>query len=525
MTNQMSAINPVSQLQRNIPEDNANDIKKLAKGASTFFIGSMTGRGLWIVSQIIVARTLGPEIFGLYIIGLVVAKISGELARLGLQSGAMRFISIYRKNEPGKVKGTIIVATLITFVVGILIGGLVYVLSGFISENIFHNAALIDVIKGFVPCIPFISTILVASAVTRGFHTTKYSVAIVHVIQPSTNILCVMIFVLLDFGVIGVIYSYFISHTIATFAGYYFISIQFPGIKNRKLKPVYEVSTLLKYSTPLLVSGLLFFIISWVDIFMLGFIKSSLEVGIYRAASQIPLLLLMIMRAFSSIYAPAIAELNHNNQAKRLERLLKISTRWIFLLALPATLILIFSARDIMAVFGSEYIETGAQVLAVLAVAHFFNCITGSIGSTLAMTGKQKIEMVNNIAVVIINIVLNYFLIMAYGTVGAAIATGVSIGLINLLRLLEVYIIYKIQPYSWCFLPWIVCGAVSVIAIYFIGILLPDRSCIISLISNVVVVVSVFIIMFVIMKPSDDDKLLFDTISKKFKFKKICPEV
>ncbi len=521
MSNHQSAMNPKPLQQHKIYED--NDIKKLAKGAGTFFIGSIAGRSLWVVCQIIIARTLGPEVFGLYILGLVVAKISGELARLGLNSGAMRFVSIYRRCEQGKVKGTIISAILISFIVGIIIGGLVYVLSGFISGNIFHNAALIDVIKGFAPCIPFLSTMLVVSAATRGFHTTKYSVTIVHIIQPSVNILCVVIFFLLNFGISGAIISYFISHTIATLAGFYFISVQFPKIKVRAFKPVYEVKQLLKYSTPLLVSGVLFSVISWIDIFMLGFIKSSVEVGIYRAASQIPLLLLMILRAFGSVYAPSIAELHYNNQTKRLEKLLKISTRWIFLLALPATIILFFSARDVMVVFGSDYIYTGALVLVVLTIAQFVNCVTGGVGSTLTMTGKQNIEMINNIAMVIINIVLNYFLITAYGVVGAAIATGISIVVINLLRLLEVYFIYKIQPYSRYFIPGIVCGIVSALALYLIGVYLPGRSCIMSLTSNVAIVVFIFIIPFFIMKPSDDDRLLFKAINDKFKFKKVCP--
>ena len=313
--------------QQNISEENAADIKKIAKGAGTFFIGSAIGRVLWVICQVIIARILGPEIFGLYILGLIVSKISAQLSRLGLQGGAMRFVSIYRNDNPSKVKGTIISATLISLVIGTLMGVIVYFSAGFISENIFHNTALTDIIKLFTLCIPFLTTMIVISSVSRGFHTTKYSVTIVQVIQPSVNILLVFIFILFNLDIFGVIISFIISHAIATLAGFYFITKQFPGIKEKTLKPVFETKKLLKYSLPLLVSGFLLFLMSWIDVLMLGCIKSSTDVGIYRAASQIPLLLLLILRAFGSIYAPAIAELDHHDQLKRVENLLKNSTR------------------------------------------------------------------------------------------------------------------------------------------------------------------------------------------------------
>ncbi len=511
--------------QQKISEDSTKDIKKIARGAGISMFGSIAGRSLWIVCQVIVARSLGPEAFGLYILGLVVAKISVEFARLGLHRGAMRFISIYRMDFPGKVKGTIINATIISFMSSILMGGFVYIFADFISANIFHQTGLSDILKVFAMSIPFLSTMMVVARVSQGFQTTKYSVTMVHIIQPSVNILCVIVSTLLNFGVFGVIISYFFSHALATIIGFYFISVQFPGIKDKMLKPVYETKKLLKYSTPLLVSGLLIVLISWIDVLMLGFIKSPVETGMYRAASQLPLLLLMILNAISSIYAPVIAELHNNNNKKRLEKIVKASTRWIFLLTLPATLILIFSATDIMTIHGSDYVAIGARLLIVLSIAQFINCVTGSVGQNLAMTGKQTIEMLNNIAMVVINIILNYFLILAYGVIGAAIATGISIGVVNLVRLLEVYIIYKIHPYNKSYISGIICGIVSIVLLYILNINMPELSYVMRSISNVLIVSFVFIFPFIIMKLSDEDRLILDAVQKKLKQKTLFSKV
>ena len=108
---------------------------------------------------------------------------------------------------------------------------------------------------------------------------------------------------------------------------------------------------------------------------------------------------------------------------------------------------------------------------------------------------------------IVINIILNYFLISSYGAIGAAIATGISIGVINLIRLLEVYIIYTIHPYNLNYISGIICGIISFTLLYLLG-KLPENSYVMSIILNMLVVGFIFITPFIIMKLRDEDKLL-----------------
>ncbi len=502
-----------------ISADTANDIKKIAKGAGTSLIGSVIGRLLWFTCQVIIARYFGAEVFGLYVLGLIVLKITELISRFGLHAGAMRFVSIYRKDNPGKVKGTIISATLISFITGIFMGGIVFSFAGFISDNIFHKTELTDIIKTFALCVPFMATMMVVGTVSRGFHTTKYFVIVKDLVQNSANIVLIILFILLEFGILWIINAYIISHAIALLVGFYFITKQFPGIRERTLIPVYEIKRLLSYSIPLLFNGVLQFLLLWTATIMLGYMVSSTEVGIYRAASQIPILLVLILTANQSIYAPVIAEMHHLGQMKRLEKIFKTTTRWTFLIALPVAIVLIFSAREIMAIFGYEYIAAGAPVLMILVIAQCINCMTAGVMSTLNMTGKQHIEMSNSLAMVVINIILCYFLIPMYGCLGAAFATAISIGTINLVRLLEVYIFYKIHPYNMDYIYGIVNGVIAVVILYFLCKYLPYHSYVIRLISNILVVSVIFVFPFIIKGASEEDKYLFGAITKKFKIK------
>lgn len=512
-------MNPMPNSKQAISKDTANDIKKIAKGAGISFIGSVIGRLLWFTCQVIIARFFGVEVFGLYILGLVVLKITEMFSRFGLHTGAMRFVSIYRENDPGRTKGVIICATLISFIIGILMGGIVYFSAGFVSESFFHKPALADIIKTFALCVPFMATMMVVATASQGFHTTKYSAYIKDIIQPSANILLIVIFILSGLGIFWVINAYIISHAIALIVGFCFIAKQFPGIKERALKPVYEIKKIINYSIPLLFSGFLGFLILWTDTIMLGFMKSAVDVGIYRAASQIPIFLLLILAASNSIYAPAIAEMHHKGQKERMGKIFKTITRGVFLCTIPAALILIFSAKEIMHIYGSNFIEIGSYVLIILTISQFINCITGGVAFTLNMTGKQNIEMLNTFALFIINIVLNYYFIPIYGCVGAAIATCISIVTINLIRLLEVYIIHKIHPYNMDYIYGIVSGIIGFVVLYFLGKYLPYHSCVIRLISNILVVSVIFVFSFIIKGASEEDKYLFGAVTKKFKIK------
>lgn len=507
----------MSSTHQDISADSTNDIKKVAKGAGISFIGSAFGRGLFFAAQLIIARFFSVEIFGLYTLGLVVVRITELIARLGLHSGGMRFVSIYRKDDHGRLKGVLINAFLLSFGSGIVMGGIVYLCASVIADTIFHKPALVEVIKAFAMCVPFMASMTVVAMSTQGFQTTKYSVLIRDIIQPSVNIVLLAFFILFGLHIFWVINAFVISHAIALFAGFYFITQQFPAIKKKSLKPIFETRKLLGYSTPLLFCGFLGFIMQWADIIMLGLMKASAEVGIFRAASQMPTFFMLALNASNSIYAPSIAEMFNRGQTQQMENIFKTSTRWVFLMTLPISLIIVFSAREVMTIFGSNYIEVGAPVLIILTIAQFINSVTGGVAFTLAMTGKQKIEMFNSLAMVIINIALNYFFIPIYGSYGAAIATGISIAAINLIRLLEVYFLFGIHPYNMSYIQGVLSGFISVIVLYFLLIYLSTYSNAIKLISNSFAVTAIFITCYIIKGINSEDKLVFNALAKKFR--------
>ena len=183
------------------------DIKKVAKGAGTTLIGSFAGGGLNFLSQIMIARILGVEAFGLYALGFAAVRICEILAKLGLSTGGMRFVSIYKDMSKSKLKGVLISSTGITFLNGVLIGIILYFSSDFIAQKIFHKTNLTEALQLFALSIPFVSSMGVASSLFLGFHTTKYTVYARNFVQPVTYIFLIIFFYFNGFRLDGVIYT------------------------------------------------------------------------------------------------------------------------------------------------------------------------------------------------------------------------------------------------------------------------------------------------------------------------------
>jgi len=130
----------------------------------------------------------------------------------------------------------------------------------------------------------------------------------------------------------------------------------------------------------------------------------------------------------------------------------------------PALVAVIYSS-ELLAVFGSEF-STGAGILMIFTIGQLTNCAVGPSGFLLMMTDHQYLTLLNQWALGILNIVLNYFLILEYGVNGAAIATATTLTVINLLRVLEVWYAEGLTPYSRQFWKPLAAGAIGGVGIY-----------------------------------------------------------
>ncbi len=189
--------------------------------------------------------------------------------------------------------------------------------------------------------------------------------------------------------------------------------------------PSFESKQWLSNSLPMAFIGTMYILNRSTDVLMLGFLEGHEEVGIYAIASRGSALVLLVLMAVNKAIGPELARHHAQGEKQRLQVLVTKSTWGIFLLSLFAVLVLVVGGRFFLSIFGRDF-GAGYWALVILCLGRLVNAAAGSVGLLLLMTGHEKAAAQNVGACVVLNIVLNAFLIPRYGLEGAAVATGIS---------------------------------------------------------------------------------------------------
>jgi O-antigen/teichoic acid export membrane protein len=127
------------------------------------------------------------------------------------------------------------------------------------------------------------------------------------------------------------------------------------------------------------------------------------------------------------------------------------TTRWMVMFNLPVFLTSVLFAKQLLWIFGDDF-TAGAPSMMIMAVGTLVYTATGVGANILDMTDHPTINTINSVVMVIVTILLNLLFIPPLGVVGAAIASTVSTVVVNVLCLVEVWVILGMQPYNFSFI-------------------------------------------------------------------------
>jgi O-antigen/teichoic acid export membrane protein len=495
---------------------NQNFVKSIAKGGGLKLIGEVINKGINFVSQIVIARILGVNNFGLYSLGFVIFNLAQTLSQLGLSQGVIRYVAVYRmKKKQRKVKGAILQAIIISGLVGMIIGVMTFSASNAIAK-LFNRKELALVIKMFSFSIPFMAVMIILANAAIGFQKVLHFVYVKNIFYPIGLLFIFILLHFIGFQLSGIIFAHLISAALGILLSLYFFKKDFFSFF--KVKASFIGKKLITFSIPLVGIEIMHMFFLYTDITMIGFFYSPFEVGIYNAVSKVAVFLGLGLMMFSPIFSSMIAGLHATNKISDMRYILQITSRWVLIITVPIFIITIFSGYEILAFFGDEF-KSGFPALLALSVFRFFSYMFGPTGRSLIMTGNQKIEFFNFFGGLILNIILNLFFIPKFGIVGAAFATGISLFIIHLVRFLEVKFLLGITSISKKYLDILFAGIITGVIMVFINLIFSNLNSISSLILNIAFVGIIFG-MIVRSRLEDEDKIVINAVKKKFLFYK-----
>lgn len=187
---------------------------------------------------------------------------------------------------------------------------------------------------------------------------------------------------------------------------------------------------MVKYSSPMMLSSIMLFLLNWTDVFMLGAMVPETEVAYYNIAYKIASLSMLVIVSMNIVLAPRIAELFNGGRLDELHATVKKTTHLVIAFTLPAVVLLLLLAGFLLSLYGEDFLQ-GKTALMIIAVGFLLNATAGNVDQVLNMTGNQKLLQNITIAGFLFNVSLNYLLIPQYGINGAAMASLITNVLFN----------------------------------------------------------------------------------------------
>jgi len=358
-----------------------------------------------------VARYLGPEKLGLLTYAQSYVGLFGAFTQLGLDAIVVRELVKF----PDR-KDIILGTSFILRLLGIILVWLMIILTVPLTNNDMFTNVLIAIIAGGL----IFRSFNIIDFYFQANVISKYSVlarTVAGVITPFLNIILILINAdLIWFALVIVGDGILTAIILVIVSKYKHLSIKKWQFDSQMAK------NLLNNSWPLIFAGLMITIYMKIDQIMLKNIMDATQVGIYAVAVRISEFWYFIPMLVTQSLFPAIIksqELGKNHFDDRMQHLYDLMT----FISLSIAILMTFSSGFIMGnLFGIDY--TGSEkVLAIHIWAGVIVFYGVSRGRWIIAQNLQRKAIIVHVTGVVLNIVLNTYLIPMYGAKGAALAT------------------------------------------------------------------------------------------------------
>lgn len=384
--------------------------------------------GLAFANAVILARLLGAEGYGAFANAMAWTSLLVIITTFGFGALLVRDVAIYRsRGKWATLKGLLSFSHSFVLALSVLSTLVFLVIAGLVFSGPEHEVMRFTLWIA-APLVPLLALLKLRESAARGLEFVIRARLPALIFRPGLLLIGIVSTHLWWPGQLSAPAAMVInvgSATVALAIAMLWLRRLFPA-EVRQAKPEYQASLWLKAAFPMLIySGMQLFL-GQIDIVMLGVMRDAEEVGLYAAASRLAYLLVYVTAAADIIVAPIMARLYSDGEKAQLQKILNHAVRIAFLVVLPFGLALIFAGEIVLGVFGHEFVAAHS-VLAILAVGRLLDVAFGSGALVLAMTGHQRIVAVIFASAVVMNVVMNIFLIPRYGIEGAAIASIVCL--------------------------------------------------------------------------------------------------
>jgi O-antigen/teichoic acid export membrane protein len=383
-------------------------------------------------------------------LAFTVITLAGSLPALGLQNSLRRFISYHaERGEPGPVRALVTFGLVWPAASGIVLGGLLFALSVPLAEQLFGKAELAPLLRALALVVPLSAERKLATVVFSGFKRPSLKVLVEDLVEPLLRVAGAAGIAAAGLGVLQLAHASTLAYVVV---GVLSIALVRSALAVAAPRGPAAAGLpwrgLVAFGSPLVVSDLVELLLAWISVLLLGVLSVEHEVGLFRSASQPPMLAGAILTSFGFVYLPVATELFVRGDRESWKRINNAVAHWTLSLSFPiAAVCLLFPAEVIRLLFGAEYLD-GAATMRWLAAGYLFRAGCGLTGLNLVAAGLTRLHMLLTLGGFGVAVAASIVWIPTYGAAGAAAAYALSVSSRALANVVATRVTLGLSPFQ-----------------------------------------------------------------------------
>jgi len=426
--------------------DRAKDAQHVARSGVLQLLSAL-GQGLMPVTHILVANLYGKAVFGAYQAAVAILDLLTRAGQAGSMGGMHRFIAAHRASgDEDLTKRALGTGIRLTVGVSSLLALALALLARPIAHW-WHEPSLTSALPIMAPAVLLAATTLVLVNATLGAKVARMSLYVRGISEP----LLLLVAVVVAWRLGGTLRNLAVAHVTSAFL----VSMLavaacarvFGGAYLRESLSTPRHPSFVRFALPMGVSDLMSAVLQRADMLLVASFAGLDALAIYSAAEFITRVIANPRYLFDYIIAPVVSEALHMKDRERIRYNLALATRWVCTACMPIAVTVIVLRVEILGLYGSGFVS-GAGPLVILAI---HNLIVGCLGLTpyvVAMGGRARLFLINNLCAAGLNIVLGLILVPRLGLTGAAISVLVSTGGFQVALTIEAWMLERVHPFT-----------------------------------------------------------------------------
>ncbi|MBA4537166.1 stage V sporulation protein B [Bacillus aquiflavi] len=461
-------------------------MSKFLKGTLILLIAGLLTRILGFINRIVIARFIGEEGVGLYMMVFPTLMLVITITQLGLPVAiSKRVAEAEAIGNFKKVKKILVVSLAATISLSIIFTPALMLLAPYLSKTLFTDPRTFYPLFAIAPITPIVAI----SSVIRGYFQGRQNMkpaATSQVLEQLVRIalIAVLTKAFIPYGIEYAAAAAMVASVFGEFASLLYLVTAFKLKKRFKLRKDFfqyvqagksTFSSLMSIALPTMGSRMIGSISWFFEPIVVAHGLAIAGVATAEATKQygsltgfaLPLLMLpsFITHSLSTSLVPAISEANSRNDHSLIEYRLQQALRFVLLTGGIAIASLYILAEPLMKVmYGST---SGAQFIKLMAPFFLFSYLQAPLQATLQALDLARAAMINSLIGAVVKTAVIFLLASqsSFGINGAALGILIGIVLVTVLHfatiLKRIYFSIYIPYYIKTFLVIILTGFIG----------------------------------------------------------------